>query len=244
MSRRSWGLAAGVAVVTVGVLLQLPELPPSETHRDMAGMTMAAPSMAAGMLLVVAGVAIAAVSLLWRVRGVATESARGERLSADAIEHGRLRPIYWATCGALTVALVVDIMKPLTLGFVMPGMSQEYGMPLAAVSVLPVVALTGTVVGSVVWGLIGDRYGRRPAFHLATVLFMATAACGGMPSFEWNLVMCFVMGVSAGGLLPLAFTLIAELAPRRHRGWMAVTVGGVGGLGGYLAASGAAYYLE
>ncbi|MGH3715157.1 MAG: MFS transporter [Micromonosporaceae bacterium] len=238
--RIAW-LAAGIAVVTVGVVLHLPDVLAAMSHSgmDMGGMPMWTPSMLAGMALLVIGVGIAAAALLWRVR-----PPQGEKLSVDAIEHGRLRPVYWLTCIALTVALVVDIMKPLTTGFVMPGMSQEYGIPLEAVAVLPMVALTGTVVGSVVWGLLGDRYGRRPAFLLATVLFVATSACGAMPSFEWNLVMCFVMGSSAGGLLPLAFTLIAELAPRRHRGWMAVTVGGIGGIGGYLAASTAAYVLE
>lgn len=241
---RRIGLVAGIAVVTAGVLLHVPDVAAAVEHSrmgmpGMAGMSMWTPSMLAGMGLLVLGVAIVTASLLWRIA-----PPSGERLSVDAIEHGRLRPIYWVTCLALTVALVIDIMKPLTLGFVMPGMSQEYGMPLESVAVLPMVALTGTVVGSVVWGLLGDRYGRRPAFLLATVLFLATSACGAMPSFEWNLVMCFVMGSSAGGLLPLAFTLIAELAPRRHRGWMAVTIGGIGGIGGYLAASSAAYWLE
>lgn len=235
---RRWGLAAGVAIITAGVLLQLPGVPAAGRYAH-TGTSMWTPSMLGGMLLLAVGVAVTTVALLWRVA-----RSGGEKLSVDAIEHGRLRPIYWLTCLALTVALVIDVMKPLTLGFVMPGMSQEYGLPLAAVAVLPMVALTGTVAGSVVWGLLGDRYGRRPAFLLATALFVATSACGAMPSFEWNLVMCFVMGASAGGLLPLAFTLIAELAPRRHRGWMAVTIGGVGGLGGYLAASSAAYALE
>ncbi|MGH3737549.1 MAG: MFS transporter [Micromonosporaceae bacterium] len=242
--RRLWGVVAGVVAVTTGVLLHLPDVNRAVEHArmgmpGMAGMSMWTPSMAAGMALLVGGVGIAALSLLWRM-----PPPSGDRLPVDAIEHGRLGPRYWLTCLALTVALVIDIMKPLTLGFVVPGMSREYGLPLDTVAVLPMVALTGTVLGSVVWGLLGDRYGRRPAFVLATVVFVATSACGAMPTFGWNLVMCFVMGTSAGGLLPLAFTLIAELAPRRHRGWLAVAVGGAGGIGGYLAASTAAYQLE
>ncbi len=198
------------------------------------------PTMLIGMLLLLVGFLVAAQSLF---RG--TRPSTGiAGIGVESIEHGRLRPIYWATAAVLTVALVVDVMKPLTLGFVLPGMGQEYDMPLEAVTILPLVALTGTAVGSVVWGLLGDRFGRRSALLLATLLFIATSACGAMPSFEWNLVMCFVMGSSAGGLLPLVFTLVAELTPRRHRGWVAVTVGCIGGLGGYLAASEAAHLLE
>ncbi|WP_313886985.1 MFS transporter [Salinispora arenicola] len=247
-------------LVTFGVLLQLPDVrimidharlksdadlpsgaPGMESMDALEGMSMWTPTMLIGMLLLLVGFLVAAQSLF---RG--TRPSTGiAGIGVESIEHGRLRPIYWATAAVLTVALVVDVMKPLTLGFVLPGMGQEYDMPLEAVTILPLVALTGTAVGSVVWGLLGDRFGRRSALLLATLLFIATSACGAMPSFEWNLVMCFVMGSSAGGLLPpLVFTLVAELTPRRHRGWVAVTVGSIGGLGGYLAASEAAHLLE
>jgi putative MFS transporter len=52
------------------------------------------------------------------------------------------------------------------------------------------------------------------------------------------------MGLSAGGLLPIVFALLAEMSPARHRGWMLVLMGGIGSAGGYLAASGAAAWLE
>ncbi|HEV7822434.1 MAG TPA: MFS transporter, partial [Burkholderiales bacterium] len=65
-----------------------------------------------------------------------------------------------------------------------------------------------------------------------------------MPAFEWNLFMCFLMGASAGGLLPIAFTLMAETVPSRHRGWLLVLLGGIGTTGGYLAASACAAWLE
>jgi putative MFS transporter len=56
--------------------------------------------------------------------------------------------------------------------------------------------------------------------------------------------MCFMMGAAAGGMLPIAFTLMAETVPARHRGWLLVALGGVGTSAGYLAASGAAALLE
>jgi putative MFS transporter len=56
--------------------------------------------------------------------------------------------------------------------------------------------------------------------------------------------MCFLMGASAGGLLPIAFTLMAETVPSLHRGWLLVLLGGIGTTGGYLAASGCAAWLE
>jgi putative MFS transporter len=65
-----------------------------------------------------------------------------------------------------------------------------------------------------------------------------------MPSFEWNLAMCFLMGAAAGGMLPVTYALLAEAMPSRHRGWALVLVGGLGAAGGYIAASGFSAWLE
>ena len=48
----------------------------------------------------------------------------------------------------LVIALTIDVMKPASLGFTVPGMVAEYGVPKATVSLVPFCALMGTVVGS------------------------------------------------------------------------------------------------
>jgi MFS family permease len=45
-------------------------------------------------------------------------------------------------------------------------------------------------------------------------------------------------------MLPIAYTLLAETVPARHRGWFLVLLGGMGLLGGYFAASFCASVLE
>jgi len=65
-----------------------------------------------------------------------------------------------------------------------------------------------------------------------------------MPSFWWNVFMCFMMGAAAGGLLPVANALLAETMPTRHRGWSLVLVGGIGATGGYFAASALSALLQ
>src|SRR5690606_41932235 len=78
----------------------------------------------------------------------------------------------------------------------------------------------------------------------SALMCVGTAICGAMPTFEWNLIMCFLMGASAGGLRPITFTLMAEMVPAAHRGWLLVALGGVGTSAGYLLASGSAAILE
>src|SRR4029077_18312948 len=50
-----------------------------------------------------------------------------------------------------------------------------------------------------------------------------------------NIVMYFIMGLAAGGMLPVANALLAEIVPTKHRGWCLVLLGGIGTVGGYFA---------
>jgi MFS transporter, putative metabolite:H+ symporter len=92
-------------------------------------------------------------------------------------------------------------------------------------------------VGSFLWGALADIYGRRASILLAAVMFVGTSICGAMPSFSWNVFMCFMMGLAAGGMPPVANALLAEIMPTKHRGWCLVLLGGVGTIGGYFATS-------
>jgi putative MFS transporter len=137
----------------------------------------------------------------------------------------------------LVIALVIDIMKPATLGFTLPGMMSEYHVTKATASSFPFSALLGTVFGSVIWGALADIYGRKATILVSAVMFVGTSICGAMPSLAWNVGMCFMMGVAAGGMLPVTYALLAEMMPSKHRGWALVLVGGLGAVGGYFAAS-------
>lgn len=201
------------------------------------------PMMLLGMALIIGGVLLASYGLFPR-RGAVGDELAAHSLHANDTAPDRIRRSQWLLMGVLTVALMVDTMKPATLGFVMPGMRAEYGLSRAQVAWFPFFALSGTVAGSLAWGWLCDFYGRRAAILLATIGFIGTSICGAMPSFGWNLAMCFLMGASAGGMLPVAYALLTETLPLRSRGWALVLVGGLGAAGGYVAASVAAAVLE
>ena len=231
----------GCAAITVGVVLHLPMLAMAHTmDNHLAGMPMDM-GMYVGIVLIAVGAALACFGALPKKRAPHGDHAG---TSYEAPDSTPLNRWHAATLMVLTLGLIIDVMKPATLGFVLPGMATEYGIGRAQVALLPLVALTGTTVGSFVWGWLADIYGRRVSILLSTILFVSTAICGAMPEFVWNLVMCFLMGISAGGMLPVIYTLLAEVMPPRHRSWVLVLVGGTGMVGGYLAASSAAYVLE
>ena len=235
----------GCVAVAAGVLLHMPMyLMAAPMHYRLAGMAMDVP-MAVGMALIPCGVLLAGYGLMPRMarfrQGLHGHDIHRHFHIADGVP---LQREHWTLVIALAVALAIDVMKPASLAFVMPGMTAEYGIGMTTAGWLALSALTGTALGSLVWGRLADLFGRRSAILLSAILFMGTAICGTMPAFGWNLVMCFLMGAAAGGMLPIAFTLMAETIPAAHRGWLLVALGGVGTSAGYLAASGAATLLE
>src|SRR5690606_31480240 len=177
-------------------------------------------------------------------RNISQQLAASQGVVVSPPEDAALSPAHWRLMGVLTIALVIDVMKPASLGFVLPGMMDEYGLSKATTSLFPLFALIGTVIGSIVWGIVADVYGRKASILLSAVLFVGTAICGAMPSFAWNVGMCFMMGAAAGGMLPVSYALLAEMMPSKHRGWSLVLVGGLGAVGGYFLASGIAATLE
>nr|WP_294816674.1 MFS transporter [uncultured Sphingomonas sp.] len=240
--RGAWIFVLGCAAVTAGVLMHLPMFMMGKSmHFMLAGMPMGW-DMVAGMGLIIIGCLVAAYGLL--PRDVAAHRAASESFEIAAPEDAHLGPAHWGLMAVLVVALIIDIMKPAALGFTVPGMIMEYGVPKATVSLVPFFALLGTVTGSVVWGILADIYGRKASILLSAVMFVGTSICGAMPSLAWNIGMCFMMGAAAGGMLPVTYALLAEMMPSKHRGWSLVLVGGLGAVGGYFAASGASALLQ
>jgi putative MFS transporter len=228
----------GCLTVTIGVLLHLPMYwMGRHMGFQLVGMPMGA-DMLWGMALILVGVVLTGVGLL------PAQAGEEEVGSISPPEDAPFTRAHAWMCILLAVALIVDIMKPASLGFVLPGMKAEYRLEGTMAAVLPFMALTGTVVGSFAWGWLADIYGRRASILLSSVMFVGTSICGAMPDFWWNVAMCFFMGAAAGGMLPVAYALLAEIMPTRHRGWALVLVGGVGAVGGYLLASTLSAWLQ
>ncbi|ONI78510.1 hypothetical protein BWI15_01165 [Kribbella sp. ALI-6-A] len=150
-----------------------------------------------------------------------------------------------AQCGIVGLCLLVAVMDGLDaqlIAYAAPAIVKEFGFGPAAFGVVFSASLLGMALGSVLFGMLADRYGRKRSMIAAITLFAVATlliplAATNIPSF---LALRFVAGLGLGGVTPSLIALIAENTPQRVRS-MAIMVA-VGSLslgaffGGLLAA--------
>jgi MFS family permease len=99
------------------------------------------------------------------------------------------------------------------------------------------VYLAGAVSGSLVFGWLADRLGRRLLFFVTLTLYLAS---GVATAFSWNLAsFClfrFLTGAGIGGEYSAVNSTIQEMIPARFRGWTDLALGGTFWIGGALGA--------
>jgi MFS transporter, putative metabolite:H+ symporter len=97
--------------------------------------------------------------------------------------------------------------------------------------------LIGLMVGGLVWGVLGDRRGRRSALYGSILLYsvanLANAFVSSVPQYAfWR----FVAGFGLAGELGAALTLVSEMVDSRQRGTATTLVATIGVMGAVAAA--------
>ncbi|SFL37310.1 MFS transporter [Methylobacterium pseudosasicola] len=152
-------------------------------------------------------------------------------LRLDRLPLTRLHLAILAVCtlGLFTDVAEVALSNALAAIFLAP----PHNMPRGSLSLLLASVFAGGAVGAPVFGLIGDRFGRRKALQatlgLMAIGSMAAALSSGLTALT---VARVVSGFAIGGFPPLAATYLADVMPPRRRGAMLLVCAGIGFLGG------------
>jgi MFS family permease len=89
--------------------------------------------------------------------------------------------------------------------------------------------LIGMLVGGVLWGVIGDRRGRRAVLFGSIFLYSAATLANGLVHTLSGYGICRVIaGVGLAGELGAGVTLVTELLPKQTRGFGTMIVAAVG----------------
>ena len=98
-------------------------------------------------------------------------------------------------------------------------LSQVFELSSKSLGITVSIAIWGTVVGAMLAGFPGERYGRRDSLRIMALFYLVSALGCALAWNWWSLVAFrFIGGLGIGGSSVLAPMYIAEVAPAKWRG--------------------------
>ena len=132
----------------------------------------------------------------------------------EHVGHGWFQYKLFLCCG---FPFIADFAQIFLNAFIIPGIRKDFGCSTFTASMIPSCLFAGMLIGSVVFGNLSDRIGRRPTFLLClafTGIFgAASALCRSLGLLMIMRVLC---GLGVGGF-HVSMTLYAEYLPKRVR---------------------------
>jgi len=125
-----------------------------------------------------------------------------------------------ATVAALLLALFMGAMEMTVVSTAMPTVVAELGGALHYAWVFTAYMLTTTVTVPI-YGKLADLYGRKPVMLVAMALFLLGSMASGQARTMGQLIAFrAVQGVGAGGMQPMALTIIGDIFKIEERAKM------------------------
>jgi AAHS family 4-hydroxybenzoate transporter-like MFS transporter len=158
-----------------------------------------------------------------------------------AIDSGKWSPFQKLAILIAALAIILDGFANQVLALSIPMLIKMWHVTRDDFQWVQVAGYAGMALGTIVFGVLGDKAGRRPTLIGCVLLFavptLLIAFVSGIPAL---FPLRFIGGLGLGGCMPNATALLSELTPARSRA-VAVTSGIVGipiggTLGGFIAA--------
>jgi MFS family permease len=135
----------------------------------------------------------------------------------------------------------VDIFDLLLFGVVRKSSFADLGLSPAEIlskgELTISLQLTGMVIGGIIWGIIGDKFGRLKVLFGSIILYsIANIANGFVQDIDTYMIIRFIAGIGLAGELGAGITLTAEILPKEKRGLAGTIIATCGVLGGISAA--------
>jgi len=139
------------------------------------------------------------------------------------------------------VIVLIDGYDQVAAAFAAPALIRAWHANAAGFGRVFGIGLVGVLVGSLLLGYSGDRFGRRLTIIYGSLWFgLLTFACRYATSLDQLTVLRFLAGIGMGGVVPNTVALVSEYAPKARRAtWITLMFSGfsIGAGGGGAVAS-------
>src|SRR3982074_759873 len=130
-------------------------------------------------------------------------------------EINRFQYLIFSIC---ILIIMCDGFDTQAVAYVAPSIASEWKLPPGSFGPVFAAVLLGAMAGAFVFGLLGDKFGRKRILALCVVWFgVLNIASAYAPSITPFIVLRLLCGIGLGGAIPNVMALVAEYAPARKR---------------------------
>lgn len=135
------------------------------------------------------------------------------------LDESRLSSFHLKTVLTAGMGFFTDAYDLFVIGVVSSILKSVWNLSPLSISLLSSTALIAAAVGSVMFGRIADRFGRKFVYGYELLILAAGAIASAFsPNVAWLLIFRFILGLGIGGDYPVSSTLMSEYSNRRDRG--------------------------
>ncbi len=128
-------------------------------------------------------------------------------------------PAQRATLIAASLGWMLDAFDVMLYSIVLATIMRAFGMTKSTAGLLNTVTLLASALGSLLFGLMADRFGRRRMLSVSILLYsIFTFLCGFSTSITMLAILRFLLGIGMGGEWNCGATLVGETWPSAWRG--------------------------
>jgi len=158
----------------------------------------------------------------------------------EIIDSARLNAFHMRVVGLCALLIFFDGFDLQAISYAAPAVSAALGISRPMLGPVFSAGFIGLTTGALVFGLLGDRWGRKTVFVLCGVLFgLASLGTATSGSLSQLLIWRVVAGFGLGGATPISITIATAVCPKRLRAALTMvmycgfTMGGV--FGGWIS---------
>ena len=149
----------------------------------------------------------------------------------------------WAAVSASFLGWALDAFDFFLMVFMFGAIAKEFHTNISAVVVASTLTLAARPFGAMLFGMMADRYGRRPILMTSVVLYSGLELASAFaPSLAVLLILRALFGFSMGGVWGVGASLALESIPPKTRGFISGLLQ-EGYAAGYLLASAVFFFL-
>jgi AAHS family 4-hydroxybenzoate transporter-like MFS transporter len=164
---------------------------------------------------------------------------------SELIDNSRLNSFHFRVIGLCTCLLFFEGFDFYAISYVAPALGQALAISKPMLGPIFSAGQFGLMLGALILGIAGDRWGRKRVFILCGIVFgLASLATALTTSYLWLLIWRSVAGLGMGGAGPIAITIASDYSPTRARAALTMVMYTGFSFGGVFAGAVNAFFLR